>query len=90
MPRPNNDPQPRKHVQGIVKNPSKRSVCLKNGLEEKKSEIQCHKISKAEYIRRVEDEKSSLQLTYVMNLGTFCPLEKNWHIVTPIVGRPFL
>jgi hypothetical protein len=20
-----------------------------------------------------------------MNLGTFCPLEKNWHILTPIV-----
>jgi hypothetical protein len=19
-----------------------------------------------------------------MNLGTFCPLEKNWHILTPI------
>jgi hypothetical protein len=27
---------------------------------------------------------SWLQLTYVMNLGTFCPLEKNWHILTPI------
>jgi hypothetical protein len=24
-------------------------------------------------------------LTYVMNLGTFCPLEKHWHILTPIV-----
>jgi hypothetical protein len=22
-----------------------------------------------------------------MNLSTFCPLEKNWHILTPIVGR---
>jgi hypothetical protein len=20
-----------------------------------------------------------------MNLGTFCPLEKNWHILTPLV-----
>jgi hypothetical protein len=22
-----------------------------------------------------------------MNLGTFCPLEKHWHILTPIDGR---
>jgi hypothetical protein len=22
-----------------------------------------------------------------MNLGTFCPLEKNWHILTPIDGQ---
>jgi hypothetical protein len=21
-----------------------------------------------------------------MNLGTFCPLEKNWHILTPILN----
>jgi hypothetical protein len=28
---------------------------------------------------------SGLQLTYVINLGTFCPLEKNWHILTSIV-----
>jgi hypothetical protein len=49
----------------IVKNPPKRSVSLKNGLKEKKVKFNLKKLyfkdvlSKAEYIRRVEDEKSS-------------------------------
>jgi phosphoribosylanthranilate isomerase len=49
----------------IVKNPPKRSVSLKNALEEKKVKFNVKKLilikvkSKAEYIRRVEDEKSS-------------------------------
>jgi hypothetical protein len=49
----------------IVKNPPKRSVSLKNGFERKKVKFNVKKLyfkhvkSKAWYIRRVEDEKSS-------------------------------
>jgi hypothetical protein len=28
-----------------------------------------------------------LPMTYVMNLGTFCPLEKHWHILTPLDAK---
>jgi hypothetical protein len=35
-------------------------------------------------VPRFKSYGSWLQLTYVMNLGNFCPLEKNCHILTPI------
>jgi hypothetical protein len=49
----------------IVKNPSKRSVSLKNGLEEKKLKFNVKKLyfkrvqTKSEHIKHLEDEKSS-------------------------------
>jgi hypothetical protein len=40
--------------------------------------------SRGQKVPRFITYVSWLQLTYVMNQGTFCPLEKHWHILTPI------